>query len=58
MHIDDITGAVVDSSIKLHRELGPGLLESVYELVLSAVLARRGLHVQRQQPLTFVYDGM
>jgi iron complex transport system substrate-binding protein len=36
MHeLDDITGAVIDAAIKIHRDLGPGLLESVYELVLA-----------------------
>jgi GxxExxY protein len=58
MELDDITGAVVDASIRIHRDLGPGLLESVYEVVLAAVLARRGLRVERQRALTFAYDGM
>ena len=39
--LDDITGAIVDASVKLHKELGPGLLESVYEVVLARVLERR-----------------
>ena len=46
--LDGITGAVIDASIKIHRELGPGLLESVYEAVLARDLARRGLVVERQ----------
>ncbi|MFL5617224.1 MAG: GxxExxY protein, partial [Gemmatimonadaceae bacterium] len=58
MELDDITGAVVDAAIMIHRDLGPGLLESVYELVLAAVLHRRGLRVQRQVPVRFWYDGM
>jgi GxxExxY protein len=58
MELDEITGAVVDASIRIHRDLGPGLLESVYEVVLAAVLARRGLRVERQRALTFAYDGM
>jgi iron complex transport system substrate-binding protein len=48
MHLDEITGSIVDASISVHGRLGPGLLESVYELVLASVLERRGLHVVRQ----------
>jgi GxxExxY protein len=56
--LDGITGEVIDASIKIHRELGPGLLESVYEAVLSRDLARRGLDVERQKTVAFDYDGM
>ncbi len=56
--LDDITGAIVDASMKIHRELGPGLLESVYEAVLARALERRGLHVERQRVIRFEYDGM
>ena len=59
MHeLDDITGAIVDSAMKIHKELGPGLLESVYEVVLARALERRGFHVDRQKPIRFEYDGM
>ena len=58
MVLDDITGAIVDAAIRIHRELGPGLLESVYELVLARDLERRGLRVDRQHPITFSYDAM
>ncbi len=54
--LDGITGAVIDASIKIHRELGPGLLESVYEAVLARDLARRGLVVERQKTVAFDYD--
>jgi GxxExxY protein len=56
--LDDITGAIVDSAMKIHMELGPGLLESVYEAVLARALERRGLQVERQKPIRFEYDGM
>jgi len=56
--LDDITGAVVDSAMKIHMELGPGLLESVYEAVLARALERRGLQVERQKVIRFEYDGM
>jgi len=43
--IDQISGDVLNAAIQLHRELGPGLLESVYETVLAAQLARMGYPV-------------
>ena len=56
--LDEITGAIVDASLKIHRELGPGLLESVYEMVLARALERRGLPVERQKVIRFEYDGL
>ena len=58
MEIDDITGLIVDSAVKIHRDLGSRLFESVYEVALAAVLERRGLHVVRQQPIGFAYEGI
>ena len=56
--LDDITGEVIDAALKIHQGLGPGLLESVYESVLSKTLEKRGLKVERQKPISFVYDEM
>jgi GxxExxY protein len=56
--IDDITGEIVDAAYKLHVRLGPGLLESVYEMVLAKELERRGLTVERQREVSFEFDGM
>jgi len=56
--IDEITGIIVDAAYKIHAGLGPGLLESVYEVVLARELERRGLSVQRQVSVPFEYDGM
>jgi len=56
--IDELSGLVVDECIRIHRELGPGLLESVYETVLAGALGRRGLKVDRQVPVDIVYDGL
>lgn len=56
--IDEISGDVVGEAIHIHRELGPGLLESVYETVLAGSLARRGYVVARQVPIAIKYDGM
>ncbi len=56
--IDEITGEIVDAALKIHRLLGPGLLESVYEVVLARELERRGLRVERQADVSFDFDGM
>jgi GxxExxY protein len=56
--LDEITGTIIDCSVKLHQALGPGLLESVYEAVLARDLERRGMRVERQKVLRFEYDGM
>src|SRR6476660_3252553 len=58
MELDDITGAIIDTAIKIHKDLRPGLLESVYEVILAKSLEKRGLHVERQVPFRFHYDGM
>ena len=56
--LDQITGEVIDSAYRLHVNLGPGLLESVYEAILARDLLRRGLKVERQKSISFEYDGM
>jgi GxxExxY protein len=56
--VDAISADVVDEPIRIHRELGPGLLESVYETVLAAALARRGYKIDRQKPVDIRFDGM
>jgi iron complex transport system substrate-binding protein len=56
--LDEVTGVIIDASIKLHQALGPGLLESVYEVILSRDLERRGLRVERQKLIRFEYDGL
>jgi iron complex transport system substrate-binding protein len=48
----------VDASLRIHRDLGPGLLESVYEAVLARALDKCGFQVERQQAIRFEYDGM
>jgi GxxExxY protein len=55
--IDHISAAVVDEAIAIHRELGPGLFESVYEAVLAGRLAARGFEVARQFPVPLIFDG-
>ena len=56
--IDRISGDVLDTSIRIHRELGPGLLESVYETVLSAKLAALGYPVAQQVPVAIEFEGL
>ncbi|MBL9216744.1 MAG: GxxExxY protein [Opitutaceae bacterium] len=55
---NEISRVVVDAAFKLHTELGPGLLESVYEVLLVRELELRGLAVVRQKPVAFEYRGM
>ena len=55
---NEIGKIIVDAAVKLHKALGTGLLESVYEIVLAHVLSRRGLHVDRQVPVSIEYDGI
>jgi iron complex transport system substrate-binding protein len=55
--IDQISGNILDTSIRLHRELGPGLLESVYETVLAGKLIAAGYRVERQKPIDIVFEG-
>jgi GxxExxY protein len=54
----ELTGIIVDAGLKVHRTLGPGLLESVYEECLAHELARRSLNVQRQVWLPVEYEGI
>lgn len=56
--LESISADVVDAALLLHRELGPGLLESVYETLLGAELARRGHSVLRQHPVDIEFNGM
>jgi GxxExxY protein len=56
--IEEVARLAVDCGFRLHRDLGPGLLESVYETVLERSLLRLGLDVERQKPIVFEYDGL
>lgn len=57
MQVNEISGVVLDESIRLHREVGPGVLESAYEAVLAKRLERRGLFVERQKVVPLAIDG-
>ena len=58
MHENEIARVVVDVSYRLHRELGLGLLESVYEAIIAHELEKRGLVVERQVPIPVVWDAI
>ena len=55
---NNITGNIIDCRLKIHKTLGPGLLESVYEEALAYELKRRGLPCDRQVEVPVVYDGI
>jgi GxxExxY protein len=55
---NEVGALVVDAAIAVHRKLGPGLLESVYESVLAHELRKRGLTVERQVPVEVRYDDL
>ena len=57
MKIDEISAIVVDEAIKVHRDLGPGLFEQIYETVLAGRLEARGLKVQTQVGFPLEFDG-
>jgi len=56
--LNQISGEIVDGAIHVHRELGPGLLESTYETCLAYELRERGLTVRTQVPVPIVYRGV
>jgi GxxExxY protein len=56
LHEDDITEKIIGCAIKIHKALGPGLLESAYEECLCYELSKVGLNVERQKALPLVYE--
>jgi GxxExxY protein len=55
--LDDLARAVVDAAMEVHRELGPGFIESVYEAALAVEFGMRAIHFERQKPLAVSYKG-
>ncbi len=55
---NEISKVILDSAVSVHKELGPGLLESVYEIVMAYELQQRGLRVNRQVPISIGYKDM
>lgn len=58
MDIEQLCSLIVDCGFKLHKDIGPGLLESAYETMLAAKLASLGLKIDRQMPINLFYDGI
>lgn len=56
--LDEITSTIIEAAIRVHRRLGPGLLESVYQGVLAYELVKRGLLVEPQKEVGVEYDGL
>ena len=57
-NLEELSGLVVDAGLKIHRDLGPGMLESVYEVILAEKLIRSGLIVDRQVSINIAYDDI
>ena len=56
--LNEITGAIIETAIEIHRRLGPGLLESVYRKILAHELRKKGFDVQEEWPIPVVWDNM
>ncbi|MEZ4943764.1 MAG: GxxExxY protein [Saprospiraceae bacterium] len=56
-YIDSLTYEIIGAAIEVHRQLGPGLLESVYETCLNWELKKRNLHIEKQQVIPISYKG-
>jgi GxxExxY protein len=54
----DLTHEIIGAAIKVHRELGPGLLESAYEACLGYELQKLGMKVERQKPVPLIYENV
>lgn len=55
---NEIAHEIVDAAFHIHKAIGPGLLETVYEVVLARELERRGLSVARQQPVPIIFGDL
>lgn len=58
MDMETIAREAVNCGFAVHKKIGPGLLESVYEQILARLLEKRGLRVERQRPISFTFDDM
>jgi GxxExxY protein len=54
----ELTGQIIGAAIEVHRELGPGLLESAYQVCLARELSLRGVAFKREKPLPVEYKGV
>jgi GxxExxY protein len=58
METDKLTESIIGCAIRVHQNLGPGLLESIYEAAMEVELNKAGLHLERQKILPVLYDGI
>jgi GxxExxY protein len=58
LELDDISDLIIGKAIEIHKNLGPGLLEAVYETVLASLLEKEGLKVKKQMYIDFEYEGI
>jgi iron complex transport system substrate-binding protein len=58
MDIEELAREAVGAGFRIHKELGPGLFESVYEILMANSLERRGIRVARQTPVPLEFDGV
>ena len=58
MSENEIGKIILDAAFDIHKKLGPGLLESVYEVILAYELNKRGLKTKRQLPVPLIYDNL
>src|SRR5436853_6198285 len=58
MNENEIAKQILDAAFLVHTKLGPGIFESVYEVVLAHELRKKGLTVERQKPMPILYDGI
>jgi GxxExxY protein len=55
---NEIAKHILDASLVVHTKLGPGVFESVYEVLVAYELRKKGLTVERQKPMSITYDGV
>ena len=58
LELERLATIAIDCGFRLHQEVGPGLLENAYEMLLMHMLAKRGLSVERQKQIPIVFDGV
>jgi GxxExxY protein len=56
--LNEVTGAIIETSIEIHRLLGPGLLESVYRKILAHELRKKDFDVREEWPIPVMWDGI
>jgi GxxExxY protein len=58
MRINEITGAIIETAIEIHRRLGPGLLETVYQKVMAYELRKKGFEVEEEWPIPVEWESV